>query len=149
MATLLVLPTSVGDWLLELGLFDHTELDSPPVDGYVLRREASQEFENGVRVARLLQELGAEDEELDTLKEVSTPVAKLYNWNLLLPKLRAKGLDVDQDMKVLIVAGDLAQPLQGVLYIGAVLGVDRENKGGAWGRTAIGKPFYDRLGTTD
>ena len=50
MATLLVLPTSLGDWLLELGLFDHTELDSPPVDGYVLRREASQEFENGVRV---------------------------------------------------------------------------------------------------
>ena len=51
--------------------------------------------------------LGAVDAELDTLKETMTPVAKLYNWNLLLPKLRQRGLDVDNDMKVLIVAGDL------------------------------------------
>ena len=103
----LVLPQSVGDWLLELGLFDHTELDAPPLESYVLGRQATHEFVNGTRIARLLQELGVNDAELDTLKETSTPVAKLYNWNLLLPKLRQRGLDVDQDMKVLIVAGDL------------------------------------------
>lgn len=107
MASALVLPSSVGEWLLELGLFDHTELDAPPLDSYVLGRQATQEFVNGTRVARLLQELGVGDAQLDTLKETSTPVAKLYNWNLLLPKLRQQGLDVDQDMKVLIVAGDL------------------------------------------
>ena len=86
----LVLPISLGDWLLELGLFDNTELESPPVQSYVLARHASHEFENGVRIARLLQELGAADETLDTLKEISTPVAKLYNWNLLLPRLKQR-----------------------------------------------------------
>ena len=103
----LVLPATLGDWLLEIGVFDHSDLESPPVESYVLGRRATGEFENGVRIARLLQELGSVDEDLDTLKEVNTPVAKLYNWNLLLPKLRRRGLDVDQDMKVLIVAGDL------------------------------------------
>ena len=44
-------------------------------------------------------------DDLETLKDNHTPVAKLYNWNLLLPILRRRGLDVDQDMKVLIVAG--------------------------------------------
>ena len=102
----LSLPAPIGDWLLELGVVSDSELVSPPIDSYVLNKHASNEFENGVRVARLLQNLGASDGELDTLKENNAPVAKLYNWNLLLPKLRARGLDVDQDMKVLIVAGD-------------------------------------------
>ena len=103
----LSLPAPIGDWLLELGVVSDSELVSPPIDSYVLNKHTSNEFENGVRVARLLQNLGASDGELDTLKENNAPVAKLYNWNLLLPKLRARGLDVDQDMKVLIVAGDL------------------------------------------
>ena len=100
------LPAAVGDWLLDLDLFNDSELAAPPVDSYVLNKAASNEFENGVRIARLLQQLGSGDGDLDTLKENHAPVAKLYNWNLLLPKLRDRGVDVDQDMKVLIVAGD-------------------------------------------
>ena len=103
----LALPAAIGDWLVELGVLQDGELAAPPTDTYVLNRAATQDFENGVRIARLLQELGASDDgELDTLKQNSAPVAKLYNWNLLLPKLRERGLDIDQDMKVLIVAGD-------------------------------------------
>ena len=72
---------------------------------------ASEEFENGVRVGMLLQLLWSDgaahpDEALDTLKELHTPVAKLHNWNALLPRLKARGAEVDADMKVLIVAGD-------------------------------------------
>ena len=102
----LVLPAPVGDWLIERGIFNDADLAAPPVDHYVLNKAVSNEFENGVRVARLLVQLGARAEELETLKENNAPVAKLYNWNFLLPRLRARGLDVDQDMKVLIVAGD-------------------------------------------
>ena len=98
------LPAAVGDWLMETGIISQEELAAPPLDSYILNRPATLEFENGVRVARLLQALGSES--YDTLKENNAPVAKLYNWNLLLPKLTQRGCDVDQDMKVLIVAGD-------------------------------------------
>ena len=122
------LPASLGEWLLEHGAIDQADLASPPFDFYVLNKQASNEFENGVRVARLLQNLGAGDGDLDTLKENNAPVAKLYNWNLLLPKLRQRGLDVDQDMKVLIVAGDtdivvdLLEQLQKAPYASPVSG---------------------------
>ena len=99
------LTAAVGDWLLELGLFTEAELAAPPLDNYILNKQASNEFENGVRVAQLLDQLGAAGS-AEPLKENNAPVAKLYNWNLLLPRLRRHGLDVDQDMKVLIVAGD-------------------------------------------
>ena len=64
-----------------------------------------------MRVGMLLQLLWSDgaahpDEALDTLKELHTPVAKLHNWNALLPRLKARGAEVDADMKVLIVAGD-------------------------------------------
>ncbi|KAL3919279.1 MAG: hypothetical protein SGPRY_005688, partial [Prymnesium sp.] len=93
-------------WLLRTGLVDPSEVEAH--EPFVLKKSTALEFENGVRIARLLQWLSAEGSEtLDTLKDVHTPVAKLYNWNLLLPVMRKRQLDVDQDMKVLIVAGDI------------------------------------------
>ena len=86
------LPAAVGDWLMETGIISQEELAAPPLDSYILNRPATLEFENGVRVARLLQALGSES--YDTLKENNAPVAKLYNWNLLLPKLTQRGCDV-------------------------------------------------------
>ena len=70
--------------------------------------QATAYFANGVRVAQLLRILSPGGElSLDTLKELHTPVARLYNWNVLIPMLHAMGVEVDADMKVLIVAGDL------------------------------------------
>ena len=99
----------VASWLTELGILEAKDLDSPPGDVPVtLSRSAAAEFENGVRVGQLLQVLSNEDDAgLDTLKELHTPVAKLYNWNVLLPVLTSRGVQVDSDMKVLIVAGDV------------------------------------------
>ncbi|KAL1525152.1 hypothetical protein AB1Y20_020023 [Prymnesium parvum] len=103
---MLALPSQVGRWLVQMGLVHPSEVEA--MEPFLLKRPCAQEFENGVRVARLLQMLALDGSEtLDTLKDVHTPVAKLYNWNLLLPVMRARGLDVDQDMKVLIVAGDI------------------------------------------
>eukprot|EP00976_Prorocentrum_cordatum_P096022 1190395-Prorocentrum_minimum.AAC.3 len=42
---------------------------------------------------------------LETFRDANSPVAKLYNWNLLTPVLKALAIDVDQDDKALIVAG--------------------------------------------
>ena len=110
----MILTHAVADWLLSSGVISESDIDGPAdaAEGQiVLTREASEEFENGVRVGMLLQLLWSDgaahpDEALDTLKELHTPVAKLHNWNALLPRLKARGAEVDADMKVLIVAGD-------------------------------------------
>ena len=120
------LPASLGEWLLEHGAIEQADLASP-FDFYVLNKQASNEFENGVQWRGCFK-ISARDGDLDTLKENNAPVAKLYNWNLLLPKLRQRGLDVDQDMKVLIVAGDtdivvdLLEQLQKAPYASPVSG---------------------------
>lgn len=44
---------------------------------------------------------------LASLREGASPVAKLYNWNLLAPALRPFDIEVDTDTKARIVAGDL------------------------------------------
>ena len=43
---------------------------------------------------------------LDTLKELNSPSAKIYNWNLLVQVFRNFSVTVDPDVKSLIVAGD-------------------------------------------
>ena len=92
----MILTHAVADWLLSSGVISESDIDGPAdaAEGQiVLTREASEEFENGVRVARLLHLLSDEVEEtIDSLKELNTPVAKLYNWNVLLPRLRARGV---------------------------------------------------------
>lgn len=102
----LVLDGVVAGWLRRLGVVRDSEL-SPYGESVALTRDASSEFETGIRIGRLLQVLpGTKPRKLATLKDLNTPVAKLFNWNLLLPELRDRGVQVDADMKVLIVAGD-------------------------------------------
>lgn len=44
--------------------------------------------------------------EVNTLKNISTPSAKLYNWNILTSAFELFGIEIDSDTKSLIVAGD-------------------------------------------
>ena len=46
-------------------------------------------------------------QENQPLKDINTPTARLYNWNLLTEKLKRIGIDLDSDIKSLIVGGDL------------------------------------------
>jgi len=103
----IVLDGAIAGWLRRLGVLRDAEL-SPYGESVALSREAAAEFENGLRVGRLLQVLpgAGAGSKLNALKDLNTPVAKLYNWNQLLPSLRERGVQVDADMKVLIVAGD-------------------------------------------
>ena len=72
-----------------------------------------------LRVARLLQMLSpTADADLDTLKEVNTPVAKLYNWNLLLPKLRNGEQPTMQDLLDDLRDSPLAQLASHLWFVG-------------------------------
>ena len=102
--------STVASWLKGLRLLYDDECEGPTGDSSLvtLSQSATAYFANGVRVALLLRALSHDGElSLDTIKELHTPVARLYNWNVLIPILHAMGVDVDADMKVLIVAGDL------------------------------------------
>jgi hypothetical protein len=41
------------------------------------------------------------------LKDINSPTARLYNWNLLTERLKRIGIELDADIKSLIVGGDL------------------------------------------
>lgn len=60
-------------------------------------------------VAAVLSEVGAQvglpPAPLHTFREVHSPVARLYNWNLLQPILHAFAVHMDVDDKALVVAG--------------------------------------------
>ena len=102
--------SAVASWLKGLRLLYDDECEGPTGDSSLvtLSQSATAYFANGVRVALLLRALSHDGElSLDTIKELHTPVARLYNWNVLIPILQSMGVDVDADMKVLIVAGDL------------------------------------------
>lgn len=38
---------------------------------------------------------------------MNTPTARLFNWNVLLERLKRLGIELDADIKALIVGGDL------------------------------------------
>eukprot|EP00698_Gefionella_okellyi_P018549 TRINITY_DN5570_c0_g1_i1.p1 TRINITY_DN5570_c0_g1~~TRINITY_DN5570_c0_g1_i1.p1 ORF type:complete len:1254 (+),score=279.86 TRINITY_DN5570_c0_g1_i1:91-3852(+) len=83
----------------------------PKRKGYVrLDAQSSALFENGLAVATLLDHIckrrKLSNPLQESLKSLSTPVAKLYNWNLLISALAKLSVHVDPDMKSLIVAGD-------------------------------------------
>ncbi len=45
-------------------------------------------------------------EKLPRLKDTITPTGKLYNWNVLVELLQLVNVTIEQDVKVLIIAGD-------------------------------------------
>ena len=44
---------------------------------------------------------------IDSLKEIFSPAAKIYNWNILSLIFQKLNINVDPDEKSLIVSGDL------------------------------------------
>ena len=46
------------------------------------------------------------------MKAMESPLARLFNWNLLVPVLSSAGIELDVDRKALIVAGDTGAVLQ-------------------------------------
>lgn len=43
---------------------------------------------------------------METLKEVQSAAARLYNWNILIEEYAKLGIKIDQDVKGHILSGD-------------------------------------------
>ena len=105
-------------WLISLGI-----LSSNPKhkftkdDKYELDEQTSKQFENGKKLAELVKQLLILSDDalstnyrlpkFDTLKETNTPSSRLYNWNFLSDILEKLNLNIDPDIKSLLIAGFL------------------------------------------
>ena len=71
-------------------------------------------FQNGYAIAALLKRYEAkirgtassQNDVMDTLREAVTPVAKLFNWNVVSPILDHHSIPLSEEDKAMIVAGD-------------------------------------------
>ena len=43
---------------------------------------------------------------IETFKSGGSPIARMYNWNLLGPVFRPFGIELSEDDRALVVAGD-------------------------------------------
>lgn len=72
-------------------------------------------FANGQYLVRILQKMLEKRQvkspllsNMKIMENSSTPVAKLYNWNIVAETLKLVGIEFDQDIKSLIVSGDIS-----------------------------------------
>ena len=115
---------SLARWLLKEGLIDVGDVnlkarngvgngsDEPKSSGVELSPEALSRMQSGIGVLDVLlkvlpQEVAVSYSNMKgALKSMESPIARLFNWNMLVPVLSAAGIDLDVDKKALIVAGD-------------------------------------------
>lgn len=108
--------SEIHSWLASLKAIP-SESKRLPEGQYELSKQTTQLFENGVLFAKLIKYLSkvyASFEKsaevpfpnLDTLKEISTPSAKLYNWNIIVECLKNFNIIVEPEVKSLVIAGD-------------------------------------------
>ena len=87
-------------------------------ENIVLDRELSSQLENGIITGRFLEHIARNTEKkgatttineqkLSQLKETNTAPAKLFNWNLILKEVEKLGIQIDEDTRGLIIAGNL------------------------------------------
>ncbi|OMJ69095.1 hypothetical protein SteCoe_33282 [Stentor coeruleus] len=105
---------SLLTWLHESNVLKH-----PPIHEnrklYIHELDA-QAFECGLRfvplISRVIKAVNNSDRiptpvpEINSLKDTNSSAAKLYNWNILIKALESIDVNVDSDMKALIIAGD-------------------------------------------
>lgn len=102
-------------WLRSAGVIQE-DLDLNEEGLYALPEDKSDQLESGLGFGTILKRLNKAKNrlereitpmpELNTLKEVKSPAAKLYNWKILSSVLQLMGIVVDPDSRSLIVAGD-------------------------------------------
>ena len=102
--------------------------------------------EGGAQLAlRLLQ--GAHARQLppaDSLRPQSSAVARLHNWNLLLPGLGTIGIALDADRKAMVVAGDASTTIAMLRAIFARLPSNGARSSGAAGPSDTSAQEADR-----
>ena len=117
----------VFNWLKEAGVVSHTPAQQSGSGNFLLDSEASANLENGLGFTPLIKKLNQKRNQLErletpmpelhSLKQVTGPAAKLYNWKVLTTALSMLGVEVDPDTRSLIVAGDTSMVQEVLLQI--------------------------------
>ena len=113
----LQLDNEIYKWLFSLNILSPSPKFKVLSNGkYELDDQTSQLFENGLKFAELIKCLFPVimDETnplplktLQSLKDQNTPASRLYNWNILYEILKKMGVNLDPEIKSLLVKGDL------------------------------------------
>ena len=114
----LILDSDIFNWLISLGLVKSSnaiKLNSN--NKCELDENITQQFGTGLIFSKIVEKIiklqpsNKQDShmlsKIDSLKNATTPASKLYNWNLICEALKKLNIIIDQDVKSLIVAGDL------------------------------------------
>ena len=113
------LDNSIYKWLTAIKVMKPTNKPNMSTNGVVeLDEHTTRLFENGTVFGLILEKLAfiqnfyQEEGEKpvrapNNMKEVHTPAAKLYNWTLLQESFKQYHMTIDDDVKNLLIAGDL------------------------------------------
>ena len=114
----LILDSDIFNWLISLGLVKSSnaiKLNSN--NKCELDENITQQFATGLIFSKIVEKIiklqpsNKQDlhmlSNIDSLKNATTPASKLYNWNIICESLKKLNIIIDQDVKSLIVAGDL------------------------------------------
>jgi hypothetical protein len=103
----------VYKWLIGIQVLQLEKSHAPKNNGKTEIDEAQTlALYSGIKIGELLSRIDTKYQtELaasgHALKDANTPTARLYNWNVLTDRLRRIGVELDSDIKQLIVGGDL------------------------------------------
>ncbi|OMJ82697.1 hypothetical protein SteCoe_16519 [Stentor coeruleus] len=101
------------NWLKQCNILKHGVTQSG--NRYILNNIDTQGFESGLyfvpiikRLSRILNYDSSPGgiPEINSLKDISSTAARLYNWNLIIKSFESFNIKIDSDMKALVVAGD-------------------------------------------
>ena len=113
-----VIDNDMFEWLSGWQLLKPTQIDQQFPNGKLLLDESiGNSFFNGTIFSKILQKVIESSSKtsdkglvpqtnIDGLKTATNPSSKLYNWNVVCDTLRKLSIDIDQDVKSLIVSGD-------------------------------------------
>ena len=114
----LILDSDMFNWLISLGLLKNSNaIKQISNNKCELDTNISQQFATGIIFSKIVEKilkLQSNNKQesyilsnIDSLKNAITPASKLYNWNIICEALKKMNIAVDQDIKSLVVAGDL------------------------------------------
>lgn len=105
------IPKDVGDWLTRSNALSakHIKRSKNGADSVEVDQSGAQDIVDGTTVCRVMNHYSKDNNQVpsvENLKDERTAGARLHNWNMLTVGLAEFGVQLDPDMKGLIVGGD-------------------------------------------
>ncbi|KAL4496244.1 hypothetical protein ABPG72_012981 [Tetrahymena utriculariae] len=110
----------IYNFLQVFNLINPTEGKKISEDRYSIGKNTTNQLENGQMFAKFIRQIAKIQAQaqkrpeqpfpdLDSLKEINSPAARLYNWNILQECFRRLQINLETETKSLIIAGDQDQ----------------------------------------